>query len=99
MRSSAALAELGAALDHPVAEALMYARAYADSDVMCSASVLDLRDTVSGRVALYRLNPPPGGQQEWMTIAPATPAQITHAVATVIDSVGVRKWATHERMG
>ncbi|ORW07217.1 ESX secretion-associated protein EspG [Mycobacterium kyorinense] len=94
----AALAELGAALDHPVAEALMYARAYADSDVMCSASVLDLRDTASGRVALYRLNPPPGGQQEWMTIAPATPAQITHAVATVIDSVGVRKWATHERM-
>jgi hypothetical protein len=94
----AVLAELGAALDEPAAEALMYARAYADSAVMWSESVLNLRDTPSGRVALYRLNPPPGGQQQWMTIAPATPAQISHAVATVIDSVGVRKWVSHERM-
>jgi EspG family len=94
----AALAEIGVALEDPVAEAALFARAYADTEVMWSDSVLNLRDTPSGRVALYRLNPPPGGQQEWMTIAPATPAQISHAVTTVIDSVGVRKWASHERM-
>lgn len=94
----AVLAEVGTALEDPVAEALLYARAYADSDVLWSESVLNLRDTASGRVALYRLNPPPGGQQEWMTIAPATPGQINHAVTTVIDSVRVRKWANHERM-
>lgn len=94
----AVLAELGTALEEPVAEALLYARAYADIDVLWSESVLNLRDTPSGRVALYRLNPPPGGQQQWMTIAPATPAHINHAVATVIDSVRVRKWSNHARM-
>ena len=51
-------------------------------------TVLNLRDTASGRVALYRLNPPPGSQQEWMAIAPATPAQLHHALTTVFDSVG-----------
>ena len=38
--------------------------------------MLNLRDTASGRVALFRLNPPPGSQQQWMAIAPATPAQL-----------------------
>jgi hypothetical protein len=94
----AALAEIGVALEDPIAEAVMFARAYVDAEIMWSDSVLNLRDTPSGRVALYRLNPPPGGQQEWMTIAPATPAQINHAVTTVIDSVRVRKWTDHERM-
>jgi EspG family len=94
----AALAEIGVALEDPIAEAVMFARAYVDAEIMWSDSVLNLRDTPSGRVALYRLNPPPGGQQEWMTIAPATPAQINHAVTTVIDSVRVRKWTNHERV-
>ena len=93
-----ALAELGAALDDPRAEALVYARAHVDIDTVWSQTVLNLRDTASGRVALYRLNPPPGSQQEWLAIAPATPAQLHHALTTVFDSVGVRAWASHERM-
>jgi EspG family len=93
-----ALAELGAALDDPQAEALVYARAHVDIDTVWSQTVLNLRDTASGRVALYRLNPPPGSQQEWLAIAPATPAQLHHALTTVFDSVGVRAWASHERM-
>ena len=80
----AVLAELGAALEEPVAEAVLYARAYVDADTMWSESVLDLRDTASGRVALYRLSPPQGSHQEWMAIAPATPAQLHHAVTTVL---------------
>ena len=35
---------------------------------------------------------------DWMTIAPATPAQIHHAVTTVLSSVPVRSWDRHERM-
>ncbi|UGT97746.1 ESX secretion-associated protein EspG [Mycobacterium intracellulare] len=93
-----ALAELGAALEDPQAEALVYARAHVDIDTVWSQTVLNLRDTASGRVALYRLNPPPGSQQEWLAIAPATPAQLHHALTTVFDSVGVRAWANHERM-
>ncbi|MGE2818257.1 ESX secretion-associated protein EspG [Mycobacterium heidelbergense] len=95
----AALAELGAALEDPQAEALVYARAHVDTDTVWSQTVLNLRDTGSGRVALYRLNPPPGSQQEWLAIAPATAAQLQHALTTVFDSVGVRAWASHERMG
>jgi hypothetical protein len=61
--------------------------------------VLNLRDTTAGRVALYRLNPAPGSRQEWMAIAPAGPGQIRHGLATVLASVAIRSWATHERMG
>ena len=93
-----ALAELGAALEDPQAEALVYARAHVDTDAVWSQTVLNLRDTASGRVALYRLNPPPGSQQEWLAIAPATPAQLHHALTTVFDSVGVRAWTSHQRM-
>ena len=93
-----ALAELGAALEDPQAEALVYARAHVDIDTVWSQTVLNLRDTASGRVALYRLNSPPGSQQEWLAIAPATPGQLHHALTTVFDSVGVRAWASHERM-
>ena len=93
-----ALAELGAALEDPQAEALAYARAHVDTDTVWSQTVLNLRDTASGRVALYRLNPPPGSHQEWLAIAAATPAQLHHALTTVFDSVGVRAWARHERM-
>jgi len=94
----AALAELAAALDEPQAEAVLYARAYVDAETSLSASVLNLRDTVSGRVALYRLSPPHGSLQEWMAIAPATPAQVRHGVSTVLGSVTVRSWDAHERM-
>ena len=94
----AALAEVGAALEDPQAEALVYARAHVDTEMVWSQTVLNLRDTTSGRVALYRLNPPPGSQQEWLAIAPATPGQLHHALTTVFDSVGVRAWASHERM-
>lgn len=93
-----ALAELGAALEDPQAEALVYARAHVDADTVWSETVLNLRDTASGRVALYRLNPPAGSQQEWLAIAPAGPAQLHHALTTVFDSVGVRAWDSHERM-
>ena len=94
----AALAELAAALDEPQAEAVLYARAYVDAETSLSASVLNLRDTASGRVALYRLSPPHGSLQEWMAIAPATPAQVGHGVSTVLGSVTVRSWDAHERM-
>lgn len=93
-----ALAELGAALEDPQAEALAYARAHVDTETLWSETVLNVRDTGSGRVALYRLNPPPGSHQEWLAIAPATPVQLHHALTTVFDSVGVRAWASHERM-
>jgi hypothetical protein len=92
------LAELGAALDEPVAEAVLYARAYVDADTTWSESVLNLRDTPSGRVALYRLSPPRGSLQDWVAIAPATSAQIHHAITTVLGSVTVRSWDNHERM-
>lgn len=94
----AALAELEHALAEPVAEAVVYARAYVDAATVNSESVLNLRDTTAGRVALYRLNPAAGSRQEWMAIAPAGPAQIGHGVATVLASVAIRSWATHERM-
>lgn len=94
----AALAELGAALDEPVAEAVLYARAYVDAATAMSESVLNLRDSASGRVALYRLSPPRGSRQQWMAIGPATPAQVRHAISTVLGSVPVRSWDTHDRM-
>jgi hypothetical protein len=94
----AALAEMQAALDEPLAEAVLYARAYVDAQPACSETVLNLRDTASGRVALYRLSPPHGSRQEWMAVAPATPAHVRHAVTTVVGSVAVRSWDTHERM-
>ena len=43
-----ALAELGAALDDPQAEALVYARAHVDIDTVWSQTVLNLRDTLRG---------------------------------------------------
>jgi hypothetical protein len=69
-----------------------------DAATTCSESVLDLRDTAAGRVALYRLNPAPGSRQEWMAIAPAGPAQIRHGLSTVLSSMAIPSWAGHERM-
>lgn len=94
----AALAELGAALDEPVAEAVLYARAYVDAATTWSESVLNVRDTASGRVVLYRLNPPHASQEQWMAVGPATLVQVRHAVTTVLASVAVRSWDSHERM-
>lgn len=94
----AALAELERALNEPAAEACVYARAYVDSETVGSESVLNLRDTTAGRVALYRLNPAQGSRQEWMAIAPGGATQIRHGLITVLASVPVRSWPTHERM-
>jgi hypothetical protein len=33
-----------------------------------------------------------------MAIAPATASTVEHALTSVFDSVGVRAWASHERM-
>lgn len=89
----AALAELEQALSDPVAEAVVYARAYADAGAVSSESVLDLRDTAAGRVALYRLTPAQGSRQEWMAIAPGGASQIRHGLTTVLSGVGMRSWA------
>lgn len=93
---NADVAELGALLDAPVAEVLLYARAYDDTAVH-SSSTVDLRDTDGGRVVLYQLGPMRGSTQEWMTIAPGTAAQVEHGVKTVVSGVGVRSWETHRR--
>lgn len=91
----AALAAVRAALDEPTAEAVLYARAYVDTTAVRSESVLDVRDTEAGRLAMYRLNPPRGSRQESMAITPAAPAQVCHGVSTVLASVAVRSWETH----
>lgn len=93
-----ALTEVAAALDDPLAEAVLYARAYVDATTVLSESTLSLRDTESGRVALFRMSPVRGSRQEWMAIGPATPAQVRHAVTTVLGSVAVSSWENHERM-
>lgn len=94
---NADVAELGALLDAPVAEALLYARAYDDTVVHSSSSTVDLRDAEGGRVVLYQLGPMRGSTQEWMTIAPGTVAQVEQGVKTVVAGVGVRSWDTHSR--
>jgi hypothetical protein len=91
----AALAAVRSALDEPTAEAVLYARAYVDTTAVPSVSVLDVRDTEAGRLAMYRLNPPRGSRQESMAITPAAPAQVCHGVSTVLASVAVRSWDTH----
>lgn len=93
-----ALAQLREALDEPVAESVLYARAYVDVAIEPGASVLNVRATNSGRVALYRVNPPRGSQQQWMTVGPASAAQVRQGVRTVLDSVPVKSWDHHERM-
>jgi hypothetical protein len=94
----AALVQLSAALEEPLAEVVLYARAYVDAETVWSESVLNVRDTASGRVALYRLSPPHGSRQQWMAVAPASPAQLRHALTSVLGSVAVRCWDAHERM-
>lgn len=94
----AALAQVAAVLEDPVAEAVLYARAYADTAVHNSAGALDVRDSQDGgRAAVYRLAPVPGSAQDWMTVTAATAAQLEQGIATVLDSVPVRHFDTHTR--
>lgn len=94
---AADLAELGELMDAPVAEAVLYARAYDDAAVHTSSSTLDVRDSDAGRVVLYQLPSVRGAAQEWMTIAPGSAAQVEQGVKTVLAGVGVRSWETHRR--
>ncbi|WP_205878875.1 ESX secretion-associated protein EspG [Mycobacterium camsae] len=96
--SGTTLAQLTEALQEPVAEAVLYARAYVEGAAVAGESVLNLRDTKSGRVALYRVNPPRGSHQQWMAVGPAHQGQIRHGVLAALDSVAVNSWDTHERM-
>ncbi len=94
----AALAELAELLDDPVAEAVLYGRAYVDGQMRTGHSVLDVRDTDAGRVVMYRMAAVRGSAQEWMTIAPATPAQAQAGVRSALASVDVPNWADHTRV-
>ena len=94
----AALSELAAVIDEPLVEAVFYARAYVDTEIRHSVSALNLRDTDAGRLAMYRLAAMRGSAQAWMTIAPATIAQVEQGVRAVLSSVDVATWDTHRRM-
>lgn len=96
--NGAALAELAEVIDHPVAEAVMYARGYVDGEQRIGTTVLDVRDTEAGRVVLYQMAAVRGSAQDWMTIAPGTSAQLEQGVRSVLASVDVTKWDTHIRM-
>jgi len=97
--SGPALPQLTEALKEPLAEAVLYARAYVDGVIAAGESVLNLRDTNSGRLALYRVNPPRGTQQEWMAVGPANAGQVRQGASSALDSVPVSSWNSHERMG
>jgi hypothetical protein len=96
--TGAALAELADVLDHPVAEAVLYGRAYVDGEMRIGQSVLDVRDTDAGRVVLYRMAAVRGSAQDWMTIAPATDAQAEQGVRAALASVDVPNWVEHHRI-
>jgi hypothetical protein len=96
--SGAALAELADVLDDPVAEAVLYGRAYVDGQMRIGQSVLDVRDTDDGRVVMYRMAAVRGSAQDWMTIAPATAAQAEQGVRSALASVDVPNWAEHRRI-
>lgn len=93
-----AAAELGELLTDPVAEAVMYARAYVDARQIKGVCALDLRDGESGRVALFRLPARRGTVQNWMTIAPATERQVIAGIQAVLSSVAVPDWDRHRRL-
>lgn len=93
----AAAAELGALLDEPVIEAVLYARAHTDARSDTGATALNLRDTEHGRVALYQMLAPRGSTQDWMVIAPGSASQILQGIRTVLSSLNVRDWESHQR--
>lgn len=92
-----AVAELGALLDDPVIEAVMYARAYTDTRRVSAVTALNIRDTEDGRVVLYQMLAPRGSSQDWMVIAPGSSTQILQGIQTVLSSVNVRDWENHQR--
>ena len=92
-----ALTEFAEVLDHPAAEAVFYARVYDDVETRSAAGALDIRATDAGRVALYRLGSVRGSDQEWMSIAPASVAQVTAGIKAVLSTLNVRNWAEHTR--
>ena len=92
-----AVAELGALLDDPVIEAVLYARAYTDTRRVSAVTALNIRDTEDGRVVLYQMLAPRGSSQDWMVIAPGSSAQILQGIQTVLSSVNVRDWENHQR--
>ncbi|MCG7594745.1 ESX secretion-associated protein EspG [Mycobacterium sp. PSTR-4-N] len=93
----AALAELGALLDEPVVETVVYARVHTDARSNTSATALNIRDTDAGRVVLYQMLAPRGSTQDWMVIAPGSPGQILQGIQAVLSSVNARDWENHER--
>lgn len=93
----AALAELGALLDEPVVEAVVYARAHSDTRRITSVTAVNIRDTEDGRVTLYQMLAPRGSTQDWMVIAPGSPSQILQGIQTVLNSVNIQDWENHQR--
>jgi hypothetical protein len=95
---AADIGEFAALIDDPVAEAVLYARAYVDGETRSAASALDVRDTDAGRLATYRLAAVRGSTADWMTFAPGSLAQLEQGVRAVLASVDVTSWDNHRRM-
>lgn len=91
------IAELAEVLDSPVAEAVMYARAHRDTDVLYSKSTVNVRDTAAGRVVLYQIGRMRGSTQDWQAIAPGRATVVEQGITAMLDSVGVRSWETYKR--
>lgn len=91
------IAELSEVLDSPVAEAVMYARAHRDTDVLYSKSTVNVRDTAAGRVVLYQMGRMRGSTQDWQAIAPGRANVVQQGITAMLDSVGVRSWETYKR--
>lgn len=91
------VAELAEVLDSPAAEAVMYARAHRDTDVLYSTSTVNVRDTAGGRVVLYQMGRMRGSTQDWQAIAPGRPNAVEQGITAMLDSMGVRSWETYTR--
>lgn len=94
---SADIAELAEVLDSPVAEAVMYARAYRETSVLYSTLTVNVRDTAAGRVVLYQMGRMRGSTQDWQAIAPGRAKVVEQGITAMLDSVGVRSWETYKR--
>ncbi|OPX07359.1 ESX secretion-associated protein EspG [Mycobacterium sp. AT1] len=94
---ASAVSELGVLLDEPVIEAVLYARAFSDARRINSTTSIDIRDTESGRVTLYQMLAARGSTQDWMVVAPGSAGQILQGIQTVLSSVNVRDWESHQR--
>ncbi|OBJ71903.1 ESX secretion-associated protein EspG [Mycobacterium sp. 1274756.6] len=96
--TAATIAALGQALSEPAAEAAVYARQYRDDARESSASVLSLKDSSAGRIAMYQQARTVGSGQKWLAICPATPQLVQVGVQTVLDTVPFGAWRTHRRV-